>query len=106
MRNWLENNPSTIVLARGELASLGLRGRACRVSCVAGRLWVTASGRPEDSVLTPGEGVTFAGRGRIVVEALRTATVRLEVTTAVRVKARVPLSARSVLHTVPPLPSA
>ncbi len=42
MRNLLEMNPSTLVLARGELASLRLRGRACRISCVAGRLWVTA----------------------------------------------------------------
>ena len=82
MRNWLEMNPSTLVLARGELATLRLRGRACRISCVTGRLWVTASGRREDSVLAPGGAVTFTGRGRIVVEALRTATVRLEIHTA------------------------
>jgi len=88
MRNWLEMNPSTLVLARGELASLRLRGRACRISWVAGRLWVTASGRREDSALAPGEEVTFTGRGRIVVEALQTATVRLEIQTAARVKAR------------------
>jgi len=88
MRNWLEMNPSTLVLARGELASLRLRGRACHISCLTGRLWVTASGRREDSVLAPGEEVTFTGRGRIVVEALRTATVRLEIHTAARVKAR------------------
>jgi hypothetical protein len=79
-----------IVLARGQIAALPLRGRACRVSCVAGRLWVTVSGRREDSVLIPGEGVTFEGRGRIVVEALRTATVRLEIRTAEGVKARAP----------------
>ena len=78
MRNWLEMNPSTFVLARGALTSLRLGGRACRISCVAGRLWVTASGRPEDLVLAPGEKVTLTGHGRIVVEALRTATVRLE----------------------------
>jgi Protein of unknown function (DUF2917) len=88
MRNWLEMNPSTLVLARGELASLRLRGRACRIFCVTGRLWVTASGCREDSVLVPGEEVTFTGTGRIVLEALRTATVRLEVCTAARVKAR------------------
>ncbi len=88
MRNWLEMNPSTLVLARGELASLRLRGRSCSISCVTGRLWVTASGRREDSMLAPGEQVTFTGRGRIVVEALRTATVRLEIHTAARVKAR------------------
>jgi hypothetical protein len=80
-------NPTTFVLARGELASLRLRGRAYRISCVTGRLWVTASGRREDSVLAPGEKVTFTERGRIVVEALRTATVRLEVQTAARANA-------------------
>lgn len=85
MRKWLAMKPSTLVLARGELASL--RGSACRISCVTGRLWVTASGRREDSVLAPGEGVTFTGRGRIMVEVPRTATVRLEIHTAARAKA-------------------
>jgi len=83
-------NPSTFVLARGELASLRLRGRPCRISCVAGRPWLTASGRREDSVLAPGEEVTFTGRGRIVIEALRTATVRLEICTAARAQAPFP----------------
>jgi ferric-dicitrate binding protein FerR (iron transport regulator) len=77
MRNWLEVYPSTFILARGELASLRLRGGVCRVSCVTGRLWVTETGRREDSLLAPGEDVTFTRRGRIVVEALRTATVRV-----------------------------
>ncbi len=88
MRNWLDMNPSTLVLARGNLVSLRLRGRACSVSCVAGRLWVTASGGREDYVLTPGEEVTLRGRGNIVIEALRTATVRLEIQTAARANAR------------------
>ena len=78
MCNWFEKNTSTLVLARGELASLRLSGRACRISCVTGTLWVTASRRREDSVLAPGEEVTFTRRCRIVVEALRLATVRLE----------------------------
>ena len=91
MRNWLEMNPSTLVLARGELASVRLRGRKCRISCLAGKLWVTASGRREDPVLGPGEEATFTGRGTIVVEALRTATVRLEIQAAARVDARSPL---------------
>ena len=84
MRNWLEINPSTIVLAKGELAPLRTRGRACRVTCVSGRLWVTASGRAEDTVLSPGQTAVFTGKSRIVIEALRTATVRLEVRAAAR----------------------
>jgi hypothetical protein len=90
MRNLIRLNPSTIVLERGGIASLPLKGRACRISCVAGRLWVTVSGRREDSVLTPGEAVTFAGRGTIVFEALRTATVRLEVRATDLMKAAAP----------------
>jgi hypothetical protein len=90
MRNWLDMNPSTLVLARGELASLRLKGRVCRISCVTGRLWVTASGRKEDSVLAPGEEVTFTGRGKIVVEAFRAAAVRLEIHTAAPMNARAP----------------
>jgi len=88
MGNWLEMNSFKLVLARCELASLRLRGRACRISCVAGRLWVTASARREDALLAPGEEVTFTGWGKVVLEALRTATVRLEIHTAARVKTR------------------
>ena len=91
MGTLLEMNPSTFVLARRDVVSLRLRGRECRVSCLAGRLWVTASGCPQDSVLAPGEEATFTGRSRIVVEALRTATVRLEMCKAARAKARAPL---------------
>ena len=89
MRNSPKMNPRTLVLARGELVSLR-PGTGCRISCVAGRLWVTASGHREDSVLAPGEAATFPGRGRIVVEALRTATVRLEIRGAAHVKVGAP----------------
>jgi hypothetical protein len=78
MSSVIETNRSTLVLARGELATLQPRGKAHRISCLAGRLWVTAAGRSEDSVLNPGEEVTIAGQGTIVVEALRRATMRLE----------------------------
>jgi hypothetical protein len=79
MRNWLKMSPSTFVLTRGELTTLRPGGRTCRISCVAGRLWVTTGGRREDSVLVPGEGIAVTGRGTVIVQALRTATVRLEV---------------------------
>ncbi len=78
MRNCLETNPSMIVLARGELVSLGPMGGRWRISCVAGLLWLTVTGHSEDFVLTAGEELMIEGRGKIVVEALRTATVRVE----------------------------
>jgi len=92
MRKWLEKNPSTLVLAQRELVSLQPGGKECRIACVTGRLWVTVRGSREDSLLAPGEEVTFTGRGRIVIEALRTATVRVEVRTAANETAHAPSS--------------
>jgi hypothetical protein len=89
MRNGLQVYGSTLVLARGELAALALAGGTCGVSCLAGRLWVTAAGNREDAVLSPGETVTFRGKGKVVVEALRMATVRFEIHVPARVKTRV-----------------
>ncbi len=89
MRRSIEVNPSTLILAKGELTSFRFDGAACRISCISGRLWVTASGRPEDLVLSPGEEVTFTASGGIVVQALRTATVRLEVRNEARAKPRI-----------------
>ena len=93
MRNWFEMNPSTLVLARGELASIRLRGGVYRITCVAGRLWVTVTGQPEDSVLAPGDEMSCTGRGRMVVQALRTATMRAEIHVPAAMKARAPFSA-------------
>jgi hypothetical protein len=90
MRNILQINPSTLVLARGELVSFRPRGRRFRIACVTGRLWVTASGRQEDTVLAPGDVAACAGKGRVVVEALRTATVRIA-TEQVRARSPLPL---------------
>jgi len=78
MASWTGLNPSMRVLPAGEVVSLRPRGRACRVSCVAGRLWVTAGGCPADSVLTAGEEILLRGHGTVVIEALRTATVRVD----------------------------
>jgi len=106
MRYLQEKNPSTVVLARGEIASLQPRGLPCNISCVAGRLWVTAAGSREDSVLLPGQSMTLRGPGRIVVEALRTATVRFEVRAAARVRGPTALPDRPVPGACVPLTSA
>ncbi|HUI72240.1 MAG TPA: DUF2917 domain-containing protein [Spirochaetia bacterium] len=88
MRKSLAKNPSTLVLARRELVSFQLGGEAYRIACVAGRLWVTETGSWKDSVLVPGDEATYTGRGKIVVEALRTSTVRVEVQAPTRETAR------------------
>jgi len=69
---------TTLILEQGEVLSLHLPGRSFRVACVAGRLWATVDRSPTDHVLAPGEAQTFRGRGTMVIQALRTATVRIE----------------------------
>jgi Protein of unknown function (DUF2917) len=69
---------ATFVLQRNEVISIRARRRWYRVSCVAGRLWVTVDERHQDALLCAGEAVTYREGGRIVIQALRTATVRIE----------------------------
>jgi hypothetical protein len=77
--------PATIILSRGEV--LGLRaGRGnLRVTCRTGRMWVTTDRSREDSVLSTGEWVSYHDGGTVVIEALRTSTLRLEAEQEVRV---------------------
>ncbi len=72
-------NPATVVFARGELASLRVARRPVCISCLAGEVWVTASRCREDWILAAGSEVTLTGCGKIVVQALRRATVRVNV---------------------------
>ena len=69
---------ATLVLGKGEVISLQLSGRAFRVVCFTGRLWATVDGSAEDHVLVPGEARTFRGRGTVVIQALSTATARVD----------------------------
>jgi hypothetical protein len=85
-RNEPSSATATIVLVRGNVASFRLKGRKSRIRCMAGRLWVTSSGKQEDVLLSPGESVSFSGRSKVVIEALRTATVRLEFSRSARLQ--------------------
>ena len=69
---------ATFVLQRDEVISIRARRRWYRVSCVAGRLWATIDEHHADTLLSAGESVTYRERGTIVIQALRTATVRIE----------------------------
>ena len=75
-RAGLQGGRATIILARGEVLSLRVRS-PLTVSCLAGQLWATMDGRP-DALLEPRSGASVAGKGLLVIEALRTATVTLE----------------------------
>lgn len=63
-------------LPRRAVIAEPLRGLV-EVRCERGSLWVTLDGALADVVLEAGDAAVFDGRGRLVVEALADATVRL-----------------------------
>ncbi len=83
---WNRMHAVTRVLSQGEVVSMRSSGRRSRITCVEGRLWVTISGRESDTLLAGGEEMTSTDSGRIVIEALLPATVRVEPLTRERVK--------------------
>jgi hypothetical protein len=82
---------ATFVLQRNEVISIRTRRRAHLVSCVAGRVWTTVDGNTEDSLLSAGETMTYRTGETIVVQALRTATVRIECHRTARVIVGAPM---------------
>ena len=50
----------------------------CRIACLEGRVWVTASGQSADALLTAGQDVVYTGNRLVVVQALDEATVRVQ----------------------------
>jgi hypothetical protein len=73
-----EPRPATLVLARGELLSVRVGRRGLALTCVAGRTWATTNRISADVILLPGQSAQFPDRGTVVIEALRTATIRIE----------------------------
>ncbi|WP_428560998.1 MAG: DUF2917 domain-containing protein [Solidesulfovibrio sp. DCME] len=56
----------TVRLGQGKYLSLS-GTRYCRVECRRGAVWVTATGDGRDRVLTPGQRVTLAHAGKVVI---------------------------------------
>jgi hypothetical protein len=69
---------ATFVLEQGEVISLRRSGGSFRITCVTGWLWATVDKSAEDYVLAPGQARSFRGRGTAVIQALRTASVRVD----------------------------
>ena len=86
-----ERRPASLILARGEVVRIRVRRGNLRVTCRTGRLWATSDLDANDTLLAPEDFVTYESRGTVVVEALRTATLRLEYGEAVRVELGAPL---------------
>ena len=66
-----------IDLARRAVTSEVLRGEGLSICCDRGSLWVTVEGFADDVILEAGDCVVLSGRGKVVVEALKSATAVL-----------------------------
>jgi hypothetical protein len=56
----------TLALAGGELHVVDA-AKHCRISCMAGVLWVTTSSRAADYILKAGECLLLQGRSKIII---------------------------------------
>jgi hypothetical protein len=73
-----ERRPTSVILARGEVLTIHVqRGGLC-ITCRTGRAWATSNRSREDTLLTLNESVSYDTRGTVVVQALRTTTLRLD----------------------------
>jgi hypothetical protein len=75
--NWAKG-PATIILERGDVVSADARRKPVLITCLAGRLWLTGTRDGADLILQPGSSLRVVDGGRLVLQALRAATVRLE----------------------------
>jgi hypothetical protein len=66
-----------LILHREERLQLPRLRHGLTIECTQGVLWVTRAGDIEDYVLYPGERYAPRHHGKIVVEAMREARVRL-----------------------------
>jgi len=81
----------TLLLSAGEVLALRVPRHPHRLVCLDGRIWATQTGCPEDHLLEAGGQRSFGGRGKVVVQAVRDATVRIECLEPVRAAAGSPL---------------
>lgn len=65
-----------LTLQRRELIELA-DARGLTLTCLAGALWVTVAGSPEDRILVAGEHCVLDGSGSVVISACRAARLRL-----------------------------
>jgi hypothetical protein len=83
---------ATFILRRNEVISICVWRRPYRIACVTGRLWTTITDSPADAVLVAGETITYCNKGKIVVQALDTTTIRIDCRSPMRIAAGSPFS--------------
>jgi hypothetical protein len=72
-----ERLPVELHLRRKGVWRTQSRRRGLTLACLEGVAWVTLTGDPNDHILRKGQTLTVAQRGRILVEALRDARLRV-----------------------------
>jgi hypothetical protein len=51
--------------------------RGLTLTCLEGTVWITLAGDPQDHILSGGQALSVGRQGRVLVEALRDARLRL-----------------------------
>ncbi|AIE83663.1 DUF2917 domain-containing protein [Fimbriimonas ginsengisoli] len=75
---WTEQESSvSLNLDKGALIDLQPPMNGVKIQVESGSLWVTQEGDASDHVIGPGESFVTAGRGLIVVQALRCSAFRV-----------------------------
>jgi Protein of unknown function (DUF2917) len=69
---------TTLMLSKGEVAAFESGRRPVNITCTTGLVWATGEGSRTDHLIEAGQSARFQRRGRIVIQALRSATVRVE----------------------------
>lgn len=66
--------PQSHDLDKGEIYSI-YKPAGCQIQCSSGLVWVTQDEDPQDILLEAGEGYRPQGNSRVLVQALRAASV-------------------------------
>ena len=67
-----------VSLTDGELLAMSGDRRGMRLETLAGGLWVTQSGDPEDHWLSPGQTFVVSRKGKVVVTGTPHGTLRVD----------------------------
>ncbi len=78
----------TLVLEAGELLSFRSRRRPHRLLCLDGKVWATEERCRVDHLLSPGEERGYSSSGKVVIQALRSSTVRIDCRSPARLARR------------------
>lgn len=77
MNSTIQGHHIELHLQPHDLIHMGTSGHNVAIECQQGVLWVTCSGDIHDHMLTPGDRYIPEERGKVIIEAMLEAQVRL-----------------------------